>query len=126
MMRVLYTLVFGSFALLTTLGAVYAQPPPVSRVGADRVARTPAFNGPQHRFFGLLVSAHDPMLLLRLRNGSLLRVDASQAFARQRVSEPLFVGKPTVVEGSFEAAGTFGASVVTRAAPSATAWGADH
>jgi hypothetical protein len=79
-----------------------------------------------HRLFGLLQSARGPALTLRLRSGRLLVVDATAAFAHNRVSEPLFSGKSTVVEGSFGPRGLFYATAVKRAAPRPSSWGADQ
>jgi hypothetical protein len=52
------------------------------------------------------MSARGPMLTLRLRNGALLRVDATEAFASGSVSAPLFAGKSTVVKGTFSTRAT--------------------
>ncbi len=127
MTQLSYALALGGCALVGSFGSAYAaQPQSAGGVNPGHVARASAIYGSQHRFFGRIVSARDPVLLLRLRNGSVLRVDASRAFAQKRVSEPLFPGKPTVVEGAFEPSGIFAASVVSRAAVSATAWGTDR
>ncbi len=77
------------------------------------------------RYFGRLESVNGTSLMLRLRNGRLLRVDAQQAFALKRVSEPLFRGKPTVVAGAMAAGGVFRATAVRRAAPLPSSWGTD-
>jgi len=77
------------------------------------------------RYFGQLESVNGSTLMLRLRNGRLLHVDAREAFALDRVSEPLFRGKPTVVAGVTSAGGVFLASAVRRAAPDPSSWGAD-
>jgi hypothetical protein len=80
----------------------------------------------QHRFFGVLERANGTAITLRLRNGRLLAVDAAPAFALDRVAEPLFAGKPTVVEGDFSANGLFHANAVKRAAPRPASWGLDR
>jgi len=79
-----------------------------------------------HRYFGLLQTANGAAITLRLRSGRLLAVDASEAFALNRVSEPLFAGKATVVEGLFAANGVFRASAVKRAAPRPASWDIDR
>ncbi|MDQ2858202.1 MAG: hypothetical protein M3R53_06075 [Candidatus Eremiobacteraeota bacterium] len=85
-----------------------------------------AATGPQHRFFGTLQSVDGHLLTIQLRNGRLLRVDAARAFTAKRVSEPLFPGKPTVVDGTLGAGGVFIATTVKRGAPLATNWGLDQ
>ncbi len=79
-----------------------------------------------HRYFGSLMSARGPMLTLRLRNGALLRVDATEAFASGSVSAPLFAGKSTVVKGTFSTPGIFHATSVQRATQRVTNWGSDR
>lgn len=85
----------------------------------------PAAAAARDRYFGQLESVNGSTLMLRLRNGRLLHVDAREAFALDRVSEPLFRGKPTVVAGVMSAGGVFLASAVRRAAPDPSSWGAD-
>jgi len=100
-----------------------------SNVALATVATVPApyvSAGSQHRYFGLLQSTNGTAIMLRLRDGRLLAVDASEAFALNRVSEPLFAGKSTVVEGIFAANGVFHASAVKRAAPRPASWGLDR
>ncbi len=116
---------------LTIALAVVAAPALTKASPPDSVASQHSFTatygvGVQHRYFGSLEGANGPALLLRLRDGRLLRVDATEAFARQRVSEPLFPGKATVVEGEFASDGTFHASAVKRAAFQPLAWGIDR
>ena len=114
----------GLLALMATAKLASAQPTRVPPTGGAPVA--PVVLGPQHRYFGTLASATGSTLVIRLRNGRNLGVDASQAFALKRVSEPLFAGKPTVVQGTLDASGVLHASAVRRAAPSPIAWGNDQ
>jgi hypothetical protein len=80
----------------------------------------------EHRFFGLLESARGSLLTLRLRSGRVIAVDAAEAFGRERVSEPLFAGKATVVEGTFAPNGVFRADAVKRTSSNRAAWGVDR
>jgi hypothetical protein len=78
------------------------------------------------RFFGVLADVRGTAMTLRLRDGRLLAVDAAPAFAGQRVSQPLFAGKPTVVVGAFDRRGIFHATAVSRGAPRPANWGLDR
>jgi hypothetical protein len=115
------------FALgFATLAAVSASSINIANAQtASARTATPATLRAQHHYFGTLVSANGMLLVIQLRNGRLLRVDAAQAFALNRVSAPFFRGKPTVVTGATGAGGVFYATAVTRAAPLSTAWGRD-
>lgn len=108
-----------ALAAAAVLGADAAEPVTAAALpsGAPRV---------EHRFFGLLQSARGTLLTLRLRNGRVIAVDAAPAFASERVAEPLFAGKATVVEGAFAPNGTFVADAVKRTASNPAVWGADR
>jgi hypothetical protein len=95
-------------------------------LGVPRHVNATSATGPEHRFFGSLVSANGNLLVVRLRSGRLLDVDASAAFALKHVAAPLFVGKPTVVDGTLLANGVLAATAVKRAAPDRLNWGADR
>jgi hypothetical protein len=97
-----------------------------SSAGAVKAASLPAGAPVEHRLFGLLVSARGTLLTLRLRTGRLLAIDAAGAFARERVSEPLFAGKAAVVEGTFAPNGVFRADAVKRTSSNTAAWGVDR
>ncbi len=94
---------------LGTAGAANAEPPETS----------------VHRYFGLVEAAGGTDILIRLRNGRTLRVDASRAFALTRVSEPLFTGKSVVVRGFLAPGNVFRATSVQKASRQVTSWGAD-
>ncbi len=78
-----------------------------------------------HRYFGLMQAANGTALIVRLRNGHDLHVDASQAFSLTRVSEPLFSGKPVVVRGTYAPGGIFRATSVQKASMRQINWGLD-
>ncbi len=93
------------------------------------VCATPGVAAPpaaEHRFFGLLQTSRGASMSLRLRGGRVLAVDATQAYVLKRVSGPLFMNKPTVVEGTFTATGVLQATIVKRAAPNVQSWGLDR
>ncbi len=112
----LATLALGSSVSVASAQTI-ASPRHVPSVAARSV---------QHRYFGTLQSVNGQLLTIQLRNGRLLHVDAARAFTAKRVSEPLFPGKPTVVDGTLGAAGVFIATAVKRGAPLATNWGLDQ
>ncbi len=120
MIRCLLTTSAGMLALLLALVPAYGQQ------ATRHVGAAAPISAPQHRYFGALLSTRGTDLLLRLRTGRLLRVDATEAFALKRVSEPLFAGKPTVVEGVLTSAGILRATAVRRAAPNPVSWGSDR
>ena len=103
-----------------------AAPSNAQSVATPRRAAATSALGPQHRFFGTLVGVTGSALVIRLRSGRLLNVDASSAFGLGHVSEPLFLGKPTVVDGTLGPNGTLAASAVRRAAPDRVNWGVDR
>ncbi len=118
----------GAVALAASaVSAAQAQRPlPIRMMTPQHAVAFPRVPAPAHRYFGLLQGANGAALLLRLRDGRVLRINASEAFALKRVSQPLFPGKPTVVEGAFGAGGVFQATAVKRAAPHPAAWDADR
>ena len=127
MKRHIFAQASSALALVLALGlGSAAQSAPMPRT-AQPTAISPVSTapGPQHRLFGTLESATGTSLIIRLRTGRDLHVDASEAFALKRVAEPLFRGKPTVVEGTIGTDGTLHATAVQRGAPSASHWGAD-
>jgi hypothetical protein len=67
-----------------------------------------------HSAFGEIVRMGPTVLILRLRSGRPLTVDATEAIQAGRTSEPLFVGKLVVVTGNIDSRGTFEAQTVTR------------
>ena len=114
-----------AFALASGFASSARSAPMQQAIQPAAVPPAPAVQAPQHRLFGTLESATGSALIIRLRNGRDLHVDASQAFALKRVAEPLFRGKPTVVEGTLDAGGTLHATAVQRGASSASHWGTD-
>jgi hypothetical protein len=119
---------FGASLVAAALTALSATP----TLAAPAVLAQP-YRGPAsttfaivHRYFGLLEHASGSLLTLRRRNGTLLVVDASAAFAKQTVSAPLYAGKPTVVQGTLSANGVFHATSVKRAAPRIESWDIDR
>jgi len=81
---------------------------------------------PLHRYFRFLQGKRGTTLVLRLRTGRLVVVDASAAFAATHVSASFYAGKPTVIVGRFAANGVFAATIVKRAAPNPTNWDIDR
>jgi len=69
-----------------------------------------------HSAFGQIARLEPGGFVMRLRSGSTLVVDASDAIASGRISQPLFVGKLVVVTGALETGGRFRAETVTRMA----------
>jgi hypothetical protein len=67
-----------------------------------------------HSAFGQIVRLGGTAIVLRLRSGRLLNVDATAAIDAGRTSEPLFVGKLVMVTGGIDSRGTFLAQTVTR------------
>ena len=59
----------------------------------------PRKRGP-HTFYGTIVSLNGTQLVLKRRNGRLQNIDASVAIADNAYSQPLFVGKVVVIDGS--------------------------
>jgi hypothetical protein len=115
------TLAFASSVTVATAHAVVAPRPLIQHAVAPATTQ-----GPQHRFFGTLLSVNGQVLSIALRNGRVLQVNAAQAFALNRVAEPLFRGKPTVVDGTFGANGIFYATAVKRGASLSVNWGLDR
>jgi hypothetical protein len=82
-------------------------------VAAAPVVRPP--RGASHLAFGEIARlVTHAGFVLRLRSGKTVNVDATAAAASGRFSEPLYVGKPVVVKGQFDARGTLYAQSVTR------------
>jgi hypothetical protein len=72
-----------------------------SVLAADRpivvLSRTPSAG--QHSFSGTLLSRRHLVLTIRLRTGQLLVVDATQAYLRDRVTQPLEIGELVTAQG---------------------------
>jgi hypothetical protein len=79
-----------------------------------------------HSAFGQIARLQTGGFVMRLRSGRALVVDASDAIASGRISQPLFVGKLVVVTGALEAGGRFRAETVTRMARVDDTTRADH
>jgi hypothetical protein len=79
-----------------------------------------------HSAFGQIARLEPGGFVMRLRSGSALVVDASDAIASGRISQPLFVGKLVVVTGALQTGGRFRAETVTRMARVDNTTRADH
>jgi hypothetical protein len=82
---------------------------PIRRLGPQSIP-----TGPAHFVFGEIAKLVSPRLVLRLRDGRLLDVDAAAAIESGRFSAPLFAGKLVVIEGRLDALGVMHAESVTR------------
>jgi hypothetical protein len=67
-----------------------------------------------HLVAGTIAKVAGSDLLVELRSRRLLHVDASPAIASGRYSDPLFVGKVVLIEGSYARDGTLDATTITR------------
>jgi hypothetical protein len=90
-------------ALATSIALAFASSPAFAAV------RSPA----PVRVSGTLAIVRNTVLTLRLSTGKLFVVDATQATARNRVYEPLFIGQPLDVEGTVVEGVLFATSVDT-------------
>jgi hypothetical protein len=126
MKRRLPALGFTMLALASSITLASAAPPAASRMLPQRASVPAAAAGPQHRFFGTLVNVKGAVLTIVLRDGRLLQVDATQAYALNRVAEPFFRGKPVVVDGTLGPANVLHATLVKRGVPDRANWGLDR
>ncbi len=94
----------------------HAAPRPQRQLsrGAIDLARPTPPPSVRHDIFGTIASVRGSTLLVRMRTGKLLAVDAAPAIAAGTYSAPLFVGKIVLVRGSFDAARTLHAQTVVR------------
>ena len=119
----------ASGALAVVLSAAGAVPVNAQAMQARQVrsaaAPVSSLAGKPHRLFGTLLRTSGTQLVIRLRSGRDLNVDATEAFALKRVSEPLFRGKATVVTGRYGTDGKLHANVVSRGSHNMSNWGSD-
>jgi hypothetical protein len=74
---------------------------------------------------GTLVKAAGSEIVLRTRDGKLVRVNVTAALKNQR-SQDLIAGRPFDVRGSYDAAGVMHAAIIIRAKPSPSTWPIDR
>ena len=128
--------VVASVLAAATLGPVaanaQARPQPqrvLSRGLSDPApARKPLVATPNsdRLLYGRIEKISGNVLLVRARNGRVLRVDATDALRDGTYSAPLFVGKLVLVAGYYDAAKLLHAESVTRVAHIDASTGADR
>jgi hypothetical protein len=116
----------AAMAFAAVSAAANAQSAAPYRASTGSIADRQPPEASPHRLFGTLEAVNGTQLIVRLRSGRELKVDASQAFALTRVSEPLFAGKPAIVRGDFVRGGIFRATSVQRGSADAHNWGPDR
>jgi hypothetical protein len=128
LMRAWSTVVATVMVASATPGAAQAQSasPAQAAARADFVQTVNAHAILAHAQYGTIESVSGTQLVLRLRSGKTLAVDASQAVASGEYSAPLVAGKVVVVEGSLRADGVFAAQRVTRLTRLDAQTAADH
>ncbi len=117
-MRLPVSLVALAVMAAASHAAVQAHPTPraqrqISRGAVDHARSTPP-PAVRHDIFGTITSVRGSTLVVRMRTGKLLAVDAAPAIAAGTYSAPLFVGKIVLVGGSFDAARTLHAQTIVR------------
>jgi hypothetical protein len=103
-------------ALLVNAGA-NAQLASGSRPHAESIRPGTVVSTPParpHMVEGTILRVTGPSLVVALRTRRLLHVDASNAIASGRYSQPLFVGKFVLIEGAYGRDGTLFATAITR------------
>jgi hypothetical protein len=103
-------------ALLVTVGAnaqlTSGNRPHAESLRPGMVVSTPPAR--PHVVVGTILRVTGSSLVVELRTRRLLHVDASTAIASGRYSQPLFVGKFVIIEGSYGRDGTLFANSITR------------
>lgn len=107
-----YAAAGNSLTIFGPGGNAHADPPHANATEA-RV--------PGHEIFGRLRAQHGTRLLLVLRGGETVVVDASAALAR-RATEPLIAGRAYAVDGTWARDGLFAATLVFRVKDSPSLW----
>ena len=103
------------------LAVAIGSPPAV----AATAIRAPGAAAPAHEVVGVIRSMMGSMLVLQLRNGRYLRVDASSA-VQAHESVVLSVERPIEVVGGYDAAGVLHAQSILRAKSSPFLWKPDR
>lgn len=103
-----------AFASTATLAAI--RPPFV---------RTTTMGIPQHSYSGTLQSRRHLVLTLRLRTGKIVIVDATQAYLKNKVTQPLTIGEPLLAQGIL-IAGVLIATSAVKTTANAYTWSPDR
>jgi PQQ enzyme repeat len=113
----------ASYEQLDIFGLLGSKKAATSLTPALKPAK--AIAGAPHEVTGTLVAMSGAQLTLRTRTGELVRVDGSDAIARQR-NAGLFVGEPFGAMGARDSAGVLHALVIVRAKRSPATWPPDR
>ena len=77
-----------------------------------------------HEVYGTVTAIDGAKISLQLRTGAMLTVDNSGPVAKHRTQE-VFVGEPLVIDGDYDRAGVYHASLTLRAKSSPALWYSD-